>query len=137
MCKHKHCCVENCISGFSKTFLNMLSIKLIVNNIFYITKFKKLLKNLVSYSSFMDNTRFALFCALMSVTYKAILCFLRRHLKDDNKSAIIAGFFAGLWSFMDQQKRRLLYTVLLLSRTCEAMCYLAVSHRKVRPIPYL
>lgn len=79
----------------------MLPIKLVANNIFYIGNPKKLLKNLTSAKSNKDNMMFALFLALVNSSYKLVLCYLRRVLKNDKLSAPIAGFLAGFFSLLD------------------------------------
>ena len=45
LCKHskQYSCSENVIKSFWRTFFNMLSLKVLANNIFYIGKPKKLL----------------------------------------------------------------------------------------------
>ena len=108
LCQHKHnvSCAENVIRSFSRTFSNILILKVIGNNFTYFGNPKKLLKNLMKYSSNKDNVRFALFLALMNATYKMMLCILRRFQNNDRHSAPIAGFIAGLWSILDVKKRR-------------------------------
>jgi len=84
-----------------------LPIKVVANNIFYIGNPKKLLKNLTSFKSNKDNVMFALWLALVNASYKLILCSLRRVFKtDDTYSAPIAGFIAGLFSFLEAKSRR-------------------------------
>ena len=56
---------------------------------------------MTSATSNADNLRFALFLALMCATYKAVLCFMRRVMKDDRLNAPVAGFFAGLFVMLD------------------------------------
>ena len=108
LCQHKEkvSCAENVIRSFSRTFSNILILKVIGNNFTYFGNPKKLLKNLMKYKSNKDNFRFALFLALMNATYKMMLCILRRYYNNDRKSAPIAGFIAGLWSILDVKKRR-------------------------------
>ena len=92
--------------GFYQTFVNILSIKLLANNCFYFGNLKKLIGNLMSYKSNKDNVRFALFMALMNATYKTVLCVMRRLKFDDKINAPVAGFIAGLLSYLDAAKRR-------------------------------
>ena len=99
-------CAENTILGFFKTFVNMLGLKILANNIGYLASPKKLLKNLAKYESHKDNFRFAMMLALMNASYKFWLCFLRRFIKSERIIAPIAGFIAGLFSIFDAQKRR-------------------------------
>lgn len=97
MCQHKSniSCSENVLHSFFITFINMLSIKLVANNVFYLGNLKKLIKNLTNYKSNKDNLMFALFLALINCTYKYILCTMRRFVKNDKINALIAGFLAG------------------------------------------
>ena len=87
--------------SFYKTFLNVLGVKLIANNFLYFGNFRKLYRNLTSFKSNKDNLRFAIFMALMNFTYKFVLCFLRRFKISDKINAPIAGFIAGLMSYID------------------------------------
>ena len=138
MCKHNKysSCSENVLRSFSRTFLNMLSIKLVANNIFYFAKPKKLLQNLMKWSSFKDNITFALFLAMMNATYKMVLCFLRRYLKDDKLSAPIAGILAGLWIGLENKNRRAFMAVLLMSRMFDAQTRLHLDKKRLPEIPY-
>ena len=108
MCQHKPnvSCSENVIHSFCITFINMLSIKLVANNIFYIGNLRSLLKNIMNYKSNKDNVIFALFLALINCTYKFLLCLLRRFIKNDKINSLIAGFIAGQWSLLEDKKRR-------------------------------
>lgn len=102
-CKHpvNVSCSENVFMSFYNTFVTIFSLKLIANNIYYLGKWKQLVKNLTSYKSNRDNVMFTLFLALMNSSYKLILCFLRRYVKNDKIIAPIAGFIAGLFSILD------------------------------------
>ena len=121
MCKHKfHSCSENVLQGFYNTFYTALPLKLAANNIFYIANPKKLVQNLTSIKSNKDNLMFAIFWAFMNSSYKLVLCFLRRILKNDKLVAPIAGFLAGIFSILDAKKRRQLGAVLLLSRAFDS-----------------
>ena len=120
-------CAENTIMGFYNTFVNILSLKIIANNIGYLGNPKKLLKNLKKYKSNKDNFRFALMFALMNTTYKLLLCFLRRYINSDKIIAPIAGFIAGLFSILDVQKRRQFLTSLLLSRFFDTVAKMGVE----------
>ena len=106
LCKHKYGCYENVIFGFYNTFVYSLAVKLLINNLSHITNIKKLLKNLMSWKSNQDNVRFALFLAVMNAVYKLVLCILRRFIKKDKYCAPIAGFIAGLASYLDAKARR-------------------------------
>ena len=61
----------------------MLGVKVVASNAYFLFKPSKLLKNLVNYKANRDNIGFALFFALTNATYKFLLCFLRRYLKND------------------------------------------------------
>ena len=102
--------------GFYQTFVNVLGLKLIANNFLYLNNFKKLLRNLTSRKSNKDNIRFALFMALMNFTYKFVICVMRRFQISDQINAPVAGFLAGLMSYLDVPKRRQFLTCILLSR---------------------
>jgi len=106
MCKHKYSCYENVMHGCTKTFVYSLAIKLILNNIGYVSRPSKLGKNLVSWKSNKDNLRFALFLALMNGVYKLVLCIMRRIVKSDKYASLIAGFVAGLCCRLDAKGRR-------------------------------
>jgi len=129
--------VENTIQGFYESFVTFFKIKFAVNNVFYLGNFKKLIKNMTSATSNADNLRFALFLALMCATYKAVLCFMRRVMKDDRLNAPVAGFFAGLFVMLDVKKRRELLTVLILARMSDTICKMAVDHNVSPSIPKL
>jgi len=138
LCHHKEkvSCAENVIRSFSRTFSNILILKIIGNNFTYFGNPKKLVKNLLSYKSNKDNVRFALFLALMNATYKMVLCILRRYFESDKKSAPIAGFIAGLWSILDVKKRRQFLTCLLLSRFCDTGIKMSVEREYVPQMPH-
>lgn len=105
-CKHKHSCYENVVRSGYRTFMMMYGFKLFINNVFYITKPAKLVKNLVSAKSQTDNLRFALFFVAMNVVYKLVLCICRRYFKDDKVGSALGGFLAGLCCYIDVKKRR-------------------------------
>ena len=121
MCKHKHSCYENIIHSMYSVFVYGLAIKMAINNVFYISNLKKLLKNLVSIKSQSDNVRFAAFVALMNGLYKLILCVARRYHVSDKVSAPIAGFLAGLTCYFDAKDRRKLLLVMLMARMTDTL----------------
>ena len=96
--------------------MNVLGLKLIANNFLYLGNFKKLVRNLTSIKSNKDNVRFAVFMAMMNFTYKFVLCVMRRFKISDKINAPVAGFIAGLMSYIDAPKRRQFLTCILLSR---------------------
>ena len=114
----------------------MFSIKLVANNVFYIGNLKKLLKNITNYKSNRDNLIFALFLALINSTYKFILCLLRRFCANDKINSLIAGLIAGLWSILENSKRRKFMTILLLSRAMDTGTRLTLNHNVVGEIPH-
>lgn len=137
-CKHalNVSCSENVIVSFYNTFVTIFSLKIIANNITYLGKWKKLIQNLTSYKSNRDNMMFTLFLACMNSSYKFILCFLRRFIKNDKVIAPIAGFIAGLFSILDQQKRRQFLTCILLSRFCDSVVKISVDREVTPLVPY-
>ena len=112
-----------------------MAFKILINNLTYITKPTKLIKNICNSASLKDNFRFALFCSLMTGTYKSVLCILRRLKLEDKIIAPIAGFLAGLWIIIEEKKRRQLLTVLLLSRFTDTAAKLCVDHKYTRSVP--
>ena len=85
-----------------KTF----AVKFVLSNLGLLVNPKKLIANLLSFKSFKDNLRFALFVGLLTAIYKAALCILRRVFYDDRIATPIAGFLAGAAAFVDNKKRR-------------------------------
>ena len=137
-CKHdiNVSCAENVVMSFYNTFVTVFSLKLLANNITYLGKWKKLIQNLTSYKSNRDNMMFTLFMALMNSSYKLILCFLRRFIKNDKVIAPIAGFIAGLFSILDQQKRRQFLTCIILSRFCDSAAKISVDRKLTPVVPF-
>ena len=135
LCKHRACCTENACHGFIRTFGNLLSMKVILSNLFYIANFKKLLRNIQSSKANKDHLRFALFFAAMNFLYKAMLCVLRRVFKCDKYAAPLAGFVAGFASAIDDKKRRQLLTIIFLSRFCDTVAKMSVDHGITPEIP--
>ena len=84
---------------------------------------KKIYKILYSFDANRDNLKFAFLMSLINITYKIILCTLRKHTKwPDSKIAPISGFISGLWLYLDGNKtRRNWLTVLLVSRAIETI----------------
>lgn len=103
----------------------MLGIKLIVNNLFYLSNLRKLGRNLVNPKSMKDNFMFAVCFALINSTYKLVLCLLRRQLKDDRINSIVAALFSALWIQLEPPKRRSLIVILLLSRAFASLARIA------------
>ena len=90
----------------------------------------------MKWSSFKDNVIFALFMAMINATYKVVLCFLRRYLKDDRLSAPIAGVLAGLWIGLENKNRRALMAVLFMSRMFDTQTRLHLDKKHLPEIPY-
>lgn len=59
-----------------------------------------------SISELSSNLLFAVVYSLMNLTYKAILCLLRKQGLRDTFSAPIGGFLAGLWLIFDKSESR-------------------------------
>jgi hypothetical protein len=72
----------------------------------------------------------------MNATYKALLCFLRRKIKNDKFNASVASVISGLWIYMEPKKRRLFVTVLLLSRSVDTTTRLVLNNGVVNAIPH-
>jgi|TARA_B110000285_G_C14995661_1_gene548693 hypothetical protein len=136
LCKHKYGCYENVVIGLYRSFVNGLALKVAVNNITYITNINKLLKNLTSRKSNMDNLRFAVFLAVMNASYKLVLCVLRRYLKSDKYAAPIAGFVAGLASAIDVKSRRQFATIIILSRFFDTLYSMAEKRGYATRVKY-
>ena len=116
------------VRGALKYFIYGFGIQLLIKNVGLIARPKRLLSNLVKASMLMDCTKFALFGMCFNILYKFILCSLRRcGSKDDAVNAPIAGFFSALCIVMDSKSRRLLLTVLMMSRALDASIKLAES----------
>lgn len=107
----------------------MLSIKILANNFMYLSNPKKLLANLINPKSQKDNVKFALFLALMNATYKALLCTLRRFVKDDRFNSVVASVLAAFWISMEPQKRRFLLIILLFSRMLDTCTRFTINHK--------
>jgi len=72
--------------------------------------------------------------ALINSTYKTVLCFVRHLNHNINSSfnpdkigAPLAGFLSGLWIGLDDQDRRQILTILLVSRVSDTLLNLLVS----------
>ena len=137
LCKHNLSCGENVLTSFASSFVNILCMKFMINNLFYLSKLSKLIKNLTSTEVLMDNLKYALFCAMMNTTYKLVLCLMRRLFKSDKVSAPIAGFMAGLWSAIEAKKRMQLLQLFLIARTCDSAAKMSVDHGIVGRIPHV
>ena len=109
---------------------------MIANNFLYIGNFKKLFKNLLSFKSNKDNVRFAAFMALMNFAYKFVLCIMRRFQINDKINAPVAGFVAGLMSYVDAKKRRQMLTCILLSRFFDTSILIVRDKNLAPEVPY-
>ena len=132
LCKHDHSCMYNALRGFVRSFLYALGLKLFANNIGYALSPAKLLRNLMSKDSWVDNLRFVLFASALNGTYKSVLCFLRRILNSDKLAAPIAGFMAGLCCMIDTDKRRRLILMLLMTRLTDVTFSMADARNIVK-----
>jgi len=78
-----------------------------------------------------DSILFGLFCGLMSFTYKAILCTLRRvRKKDPIYHKTIAGFVCGIWMLIDNKERRKQIALYCFVRALSDLIKLAVRYQK-------
>ena len=69
----------------------------------------------------MDTAKFALFVMLFNVVYKGVLCLLRAcGSHNDKLNAPIAGFLSALSISFDAKSRRMLFTILTLSKAIDA-----------------
>lgn len=112
------------------------AIKVIVNNLGYLANPRKLLRNLVTWKSQKDNLRFALFLALTNSVYKLVLCLMRRQVQSDKIASLVAGFLAGFCCRIDAKQRRMLLTVLLMSRVAESLFTMAEKRGYVKRIQH-
>lgn len=139
LCKHKEChsCLQNALVGFCRTFTNVLSLKVVVNSLFYVGNFKKLLQNLASVKTQKDNIQFALFYALMNLTYKALLCLFRRKFTDDRVGSVVAAIVSGVWLLLEPRQRHELLVIIIFSRAASAAANMSVNKGVSPSIPYL
>lgn len=72
----------------------------------------------------------------MNAVYKFVLCVLRRIFKNDSINAPIAGFFAGLVSYMELKSRRELLTALMMCRVFDTTYNIADEHNMAIHVPY-
>ena len=139
LCKHTglaKSCFENVVLSFSKTFSSMLFIKMATNNVLLLSNPKDLIRNLLNPSSHLDNFRFAMFAALINSTYKFMLCFCRRKLKNDKASSIIAAVAAAQWLLIEPKQRRQLLTLLLLTRAIDSINRKIFREKPEKKVPY-
>ena len=76
---------------------------------------------ILSWKQNEDTVRFAMILALISSSYKAILCSLRKIGFSDKTAAPLAGFLSALWAHFETKWRRNLYAVLLLSKAIDSV----------------
>ena len=136
LCKHKFGCYENIIRSALKSFLIGYLTKTLINSLSYILRPAKLVSFLLSAEAVKDCSQFSLFLALMIASYKAILCLLRRLLKDDKISSLIAGFCCGLAISVDIQKRRILIALIMLARALDCFVNVLQNHDILHRIKY-
>ena len=71
-------------------------------------------------ANLVDCTRFGLFLMCFQTSYKLILCLMRRlGCHDDRLNAPVAGFISALSMAIDASNRRMLITILTMSRAIE------------------
>ena len=136
LCRHKLSCYENIVNGFINTFTYSFVGKIILNNLQFLGNFAKLRKNLFSWKENKDHLQFSLFIGLMNGIYKMVLCLMRRLYKSDKPAALVAGFCAGLCLAIDKKNRRILLTILILSRFLESSYKMAEKNNVVKPVPH-
>ena len=77
----------------------------------------------VKLSNTCDSAKFGLFLMLFNSLYKLVLCTMRRlGFQNDRINAPIAGFISALSIAFDSKQRRMLFSVLILSRCLETCC---------------
>lgn len=105
-------------------------------------KWKKVLAQIVSREKARDSCKFALFVALLSFVYKAVLCLARRLIlrfskseqtlsQPDKVAAPLAGFFAGLTLCLDSPFRRQFIAAITMSRLLETSINLGESRETI------
>lgn len=91
MCKHKRGCIYNVVQGVLKSLALGYATKYAVNLLLSLIKPKSFIANMFSAKALFDASRFTLFVVLFNISYKIVLCTLRRLLKEDKLSSVIAG----------------------------------------------
>jgi hypothetical protein len=91
MCKHERGCISNVVQGAIRSFKLGLGAKFGLNLVMSLMRPKSFVSNMFSLKSLMDSGRFTLFVVLFNISYKIMLCSLRRATKNDKISSIIAG----------------------------------------------
>jgi hypothetical protein len=88
-----------------------------------LAQFKKVF---LTFEANKDTLRFALVGALINATYKLILCLFRRLLAKkadicDKVAAPLAGFTSALWLYFDDDWRKNLYAILMVSKATDSL----------------
>ena len=91
MCKHQRGCIYNVVQGAIKSFCLGVGTKYLINLLLGLLRPKTLMANLFSLRSLLDAGRFTLFVVLFNISYKIVLCSLRRATKNEKLSSIVAG----------------------------------------------
>jgi hypothetical protein len=86
-------------------------------------QFKKVF---LTFEANKDTLRFALVAALMNATYKFVLCIFRRLMAKradicDKVAAPVAGFTSALWLYFDDDWRKNLYAILMVSKATDSL----------------
>jgi len=138
LCRHKwHCAQYAILLGFFRTFAASFvlktSLSLLQNALFGrldMTKFKAICTS-------QDSLLFAHFIGLMSFSYKATLCALRRYFKFDCLAwKSIAGFVCGFWVILDNPQRQRSNAMNGLTRALGDAIKVAVCRGQIAVIPY-
>mmetsp|Transcript_19281 Transcript_19281/g.21596 ORF Transcript_19281/g.21596 Transcript_19281/m.21596 type:complete len:176 (+) Transcript_19281:25-552(+) len=118
-CKHKRGCIYNVLHGAMKSFGLGFGAKFSVNLLLGLLKPKTLLSNLFSLDSILDTSRFTLFVVLFNISYKIVLCTLRRWTKNEKISSILAAMISASTIALEPFNRRFQIVLMLLTRSLE------------------
>ena len=149
LCNHKSSCAEHAFISFLRTFAASYVLKTSLS-LFQHALFGKLINykfhnngtngiiNMINISQLKsiytnrDSVLFAQFLGLMSLTYKGVLCSLRRYFKtDDIKYKSIAGFIAGFWIIVDNPRRQQSYAMNGIVRAISDGVHLGIFYKKI------
>lgn len=143
LCPHRHHCVQNAfMKGFWRTFAAAFVFKTSLALFTALFSGKIINKKGISWSLIKkiylsrDSLLFANIFALMSFTYKVLLCMLRRwRLKDPIYHKTIAGFICGIWILLDGHQRRNTIALYCIVRAISDAVRLGVTYKRLPTIP--
>uniref|UniRef100_A0A7S3NTZ2 Uncharacterized protein n=1 Tax=Euplotes crassus TaxID=5936 RepID=A0A7S3NTZ2_EUPCR len=118
-CKHKGGCIDNVVKGAVKSFMLGFATKYSINLLAGLMRPKTLLNALFSAKSILDSGRFILFVIIFNISYKIVLCTLRRIIKNEKFNSIVAGTVSASTLAMDTFNRRMMISLLFFSRSLE------------------